>query len=693
MPIYTGTTGNDTLTGSGGDDEIYGNGGADTIDAGDGNDLVVLRAQVNAPTNSFGIINGGAGLDTLRIDPMYTPVNAQGSGGAYAFSTAILFQTATTVISGFERLAFNSQAGGVLNVSLQFGGAAGQTNQIGSGLTADATLIGGAGLDILTLSYNASVAGGIVTMPSFTYSNWDTVTRAYLAGDRVQIGITGANGVTLNGSAHLGVQGLIGGAGSDTINGSNDMDLISGGSGGSDLLYGNGGDDTLQVVNTYIFSGGSPGPESTRTGANTLFDGGSGFDFLQFGGNVNFQGSLANIEGIYLTPGYLNLNNTGAPVGFGSQYSTVASLSRTTLATLPANLTIAGQGTLVVNFSDTGQELDGSGYIIEGDEITFSFVGGTGNDTITGTSGGDTLNGKDGFDTLSGGDGDDVFYLDGDADVANGDAGDDVFNLTGGTNASTINGGVGAFDTVWVNSNNTFTGTLSGIEVILLDAGSQLVIGANTLTANFPAGGYIGANGSGTSLVVVLCPADYEFAGSGLTFGGSQMLLVVIGNAQDDAIKGNPATFNYIDGGSGSDQLRGGALSDTILGGEGNDKIIGANGKDTLTGGAGADTFRFNLATNSGTGTSADVITDFVSGTDRLGFGNLDADLVAPGRQALSYIGNAALGATGAAQVRWGDSGSDLRVQIDLDGNGTSDMEVVLQGLAGQSLTSGDFLL
>lgn len=64
-----------------------------------------------------------------------------------------------------------------------------------------------------------------------------------------------------------------------------------------------------------------------------------------------------------------------------------------------------------------------------------------------------------------------------------------------------------------------------------------------------------------------------------------------------------------------------------------------------------------------------------------------------PDRQGLSYIGNAAFGATGIAQVRWVDLGADLRFQVDLDGNGTSDMEMVLQGLAGQTMTSGDFLL
>jgi hypothetical protein len=42
--------------------------------------------------------------------------------------------------------------------------------------------------------------------------------------------------------------------------------------------------------------------------------------------------------------------------------------------------------------------------------------------------------------------------------------------------------------------------------------------------------------------------------------------------------------------------------------------------------------------------------------------------------------------------LRSAGSGADLLVQMDLDGNGVADMEIVLQGLAGQSMTAGDLL-
>jgi hypothetical protein len=82
-----------------------------------------------------------------------------------------------------------------------------------------------------------------------------------------------------------------------------------------------------------------------------------------------------------------------------------------------------------------------------------------------------------------------------------------------------------------------------------------------------------------------------------------------------------------------------------------------------------------------------------LAGTDKFNFSLLDADPVAAGRQALSFINTAAFSATGTAQVRYGVSGANLLVQVDLDGNGTADMEIVLDTAAAQTLTSGDFIL
>lgn len=88
------------------------------------------------------------------------------------------------------------------------------------------------------------------------------------------------------------------------------------------------------------------------------------------------------------------------------------------------------------------------------------------------------------------------------------------------------------------------------------------------------------------------------------------------------------AGASAVTGGSGNDTIVGGntiAATDVLIGGAGNDTITGGQGADIVTGGAGADVFAFAAAAAANTngttfGTNADVITDFVVGTDKLQF-------------------------------------------------------------------------
>ena len=71
----------------------------------------------------------------------------------------------------------------------------------------------------------------------------------------------------------------------------------------------------------------------------------------------------------------------------------------------------------------------------------------------------------------------------------------------------------------------------------------------------------------------------------------------------------------------------------------------------------------------------------------------IDADAVAAGDQAFNFVGTAAFANTGVGQIRYQNSGADLLVQADVNGDGVADMEIILQGLAGGTLTAGDFIL
>jgi GH24 family phage-related lysozyme (muramidase) len=132
------------------------------------------------------------------------------------------------------------------------------------------------------------------------------------------------------------------------------------------------------------------------------------------------------------------------------------------------------------------------------------------------------------------------------------------------------------------------------------------------------------------------------------------------------------------------DLIRGTTASNTLSGGAGRDILIGLGGKDTLTGGAGSDWFVFAASKESPIN-SADVITDFQRGTDKIVLNKLtsglDAHLLDKG-EAFSGEGS---------EIRWFASGKSTGVEIDLDGDGHADMGLTLTGKL--TLSDGDFLL
>jgi Ca2+-binding RTX toxin-like protein len=76
----------------------------------------------------------------------------------------------------------------------------------------------------------------------------------------------------------------------------------------------------------------------------------------------------------------------------------------------------------------------------------------------------------------------------------------------------------------------------------------------------------------------------------------------------------------------------GSAAGNMLMGGNGNDTLEGGAGTDILVGGAGADVFRIS------SGTGLDIISDFVSGTDKLYLSTSSGlttapDVVAAGKQ------------------------------------------------------------
>ena len=135
-------------------------------------------------------------------------------------------------------------------------------------------------------------------------------------------------------------------------------------------------------------------------------------------------------------------------------------------------------------------------------------------------------------------------------------------------------------------------------------------------------------------------------------------------------------------GGSARDYLLGNEVANKLVGNGGNDVLNGLGGDDILTGGAGADEFRFTTTGGN------DEITDFLSGTDKIGLTEIDANSGVAGNQAFSFIGSGAFSGA-AGELRTYSQGGDNFVAGDVDGNGLADFTI---NLGASTVVATDFL-
>jgi VCBS repeat-containing protein len=563
---------NDTLHGGDGDDRLYSGGGLDRLYGEGDNDTLILDGTISGGS----IFDGGAGTDTLVLRNLAVQPSSASSLDPVGKLTTSLNSIGST-FSGIERLDFQSDAGTGLSLNVANGGLGAFVSQIGAGISSTATLTGGAGVDtlVLTSAYTTTTSPGgwIINAPDFTYENWTAVDRAYRAGDRVVVLNSGNGTGVIYGSAHEGVQHLSGGNANVTINGSDDMDYLT--AGGVGQLYGNGGDDTLSAGNIVGISTNAQGvttasPEGTATFLGSLYDGGTGFDFLMLGGSVNFQGTVQNIEGLYLTPAYTNANPP--PGGFTTiQNYTAVTMTGAVWNQLPSDLTIDGIGSITVNLA-AGDAFDGSGYAFDnGSNVQFTVNGSTGDDAITGTSSSDTLSGADGLDAIAGGLGNDILNGGASDDVLDGGDGNDTLN--GGDDSDTLIGGNGQDEVFGGSGDDVFIGNTNGLDYN--DGGT----GFDTLDYS-QAGEAMLFQAHGGDRIAVYVPAAQLLVADNID--------LITGTAFNDSM-----LFSEYDE---SLELVGGEGSDTIVGTAFNDVLTGGAGNDTLTGGLGDDSVKFSGA-------------------------------------------------------------------------------------------------
>ncbi|CUH78696.1 calcium-binding protein [Tropicibacter naphthalenivorans] len=353
---------------------------------------------------------------------------------------------------------------------------------------------------------------------------------------------------------------------------------------------------------------------------------------------------------------------------------------------------------------------DNNGNILSGTADADSIVGMGGNDQIYGLTGNDFLDGGADNDTLAGGVGNDT--------VA-GDSGNDAIEI--GLGDDYIDAGDGV-DTMYVGYYDNLQGQ-GAVSINMNATGAQATGGAGTDTLlNFENFTYFNLDG----LRVVGTPGDNRFSSLNTTsddkifgLGGNDYAL--LGGGNDTMLGGDGQDTMH--GGDGNDRLYGGGLSDQVYGGNGNDFVDGGahhdlvrgdagndvlrggTGIDALEGGAGRDimwggdgagadfakdSFVFTDTSESGLGAARDVIRDFEQGYDVVHLSNIDADIATSGDQAFTLIGNAQFSGT-AGELRAVVHGSNTLLKMDVDGDGSSDMDILLNGAF--TLTADDFVL
>lgn len=666
--ILTGNSGNNLLDGGASNDTLLGDAGNDTLLGGVGDD----------------ILDGGAGADNL-----------QGGGG-----------NDTYIIDALDTISLEVDGGGIDTIQANFNYTLGTGNFI----------------ENLTLLGSATLGTGN------EYNN-------FIQGNAL------AN--TLNGKA--GNDTLQGGAGNDTILGELGDDFLDGGT-GNDSLSGGEGNDTYVIDNAadLIVEVDNQGTDTVRVGYTSY----------------TLENNL-NLENIILT-GVLAINATGndknnALTGNNNNNILTGGLGNDTLdgnggldtlqggdgddtyfldnpgdvvdLVFESAMATGGNDTVFVNADYTlGNNLENLVLLGNG---SFSGVGNTLANSLTGNDVDNYLDGLGGADIMMGGLGNDTYVVDNIGDQVKENDTANQGNDTVFVGYDTVNAykllDTGATKFI---ENVTLTGLASKVDgnsqvnILLGNEGSDTLNGGagnDTLDGGIAQDSLIGGIGNDLYRISIVdndivteastsiteidtveafyegsLPTSYTLSTNveNLVFQGSAAINAngnasknsITTNIGNDTLNGgdNDDTLSSglgndsLNGGNGNDTLFAGAGNDTLNGGEGNDILDGGSGRDTFAGGLGNDIYIVDSfsellteATNSGT----DEVRATVSYLLKTDFENLTLLATTNLNGTGNSVGNVIIGNTGNNTLDGqqgndsllGGSGNDLLLGQDGD--------------------------
>jgi Ca2+-binding RTX toxin-like protein len=643
-----GLGGDDDLSGLGGDDFLVGEDGADTLDGGDGDDVLsggagdnyifgLTGADLILAGEGHNYIDGGAGADTVEAGHGGNTIRGgqgddlirSGSG-----SDELYGQDGGIFDNGRDTVSYASAVGAV-TVSLALQGSAQPT--------------GNGGIDLLK---------GFEDLIGSSFND-------HLTGDAASNRIDG-------------------GAGQDDVRGGDGADTLVCLS-GADTVFGEGGDDVIQVGDdaqlTFAYAGA--GADTMTGGLEARLDGGEGADTLS-GDEADY---LAGGDGDDLLTATSPLTVTGM-IGGGGNDRMIGQVGRQLFscgADDGDDTIIGGDGVDGITFTgsaagvrvDLGrtdaQDTRGSGIdIIQGIEA------------VSGSTADDVLIGSDGNDQLSGHFANDTIYAVGGGDTLDGGSEIDTLNLSRQTHFADIDL---KFEN-WFTEGGAVAGTISQFENLVGtrfndalkgdDGINQLTAGNGSDTLDGRDGDDLLRGGLGDDVIIGGAGSDeasYSDAASAVT--------VRLDTARSQVVGGGLGLDKLSDvenltGSAFGDRLVGSSVANRLNGGGGADTLIGGGGADELIGGAGADTYRFLTLADVESLDGSDVIKKLDAG-DTIDLRRIDANVLLDGDQAFQLV-NTFHERAGEAVRLFDAATRTTYVLLDVDGDATADATLTLAG-------------
>ena len=652
-----GGTGADTILGSNGIDLLRGGDGDDFVDGQQGNDVAFLGAGADVfqwdPGDGSDTVEGQSERDKLLFNGSGGAeiFNASANGGRVLFTRNLgnivmdlddveavdlntLGNTDTTIandLTGTDLVELNVNQAGTI------GGTAGDG-------AADVVIVNGTNgndvVDVIGAGTSVSVLGlpARVNVAESEGANDSFVVNALGGADGVTATTLPAGVIKLTIDGGAGDDSLLGSQAADVFLGGGENDFVFGDDGndvafmgsGNDVFQWNPGDDndTLEGqdgADRMLFFGANIAEDIqvSANGGRVVFfrniasvtmdlDDVESIDFRALGGADNVV--VGDLTGTDLTQAGLDLRG---PNGGGDDAADSITVNGTQGADvfgasgdaggvsvfgLQAAISVVGQeqanDRLTLNGLGGDDNINATS--LEADGIQLTQNGGLGLDVLLGSEGGDLVNGGDGDDVALMGAGDDVFAWNpgDDDDTLEGQAGFDRMLFNGANVAENINVLANGGRVLFTRDIANVVMDLNDVEGIDFNAlgGADTIVandlsGTDVIELNASLGGFGGGDAAADNVIVNGTSGDDVALGFGDASGSAVLGLAAQVNITGAEAANDRLTVNLH---AGDDVLEAsglavGAILLTGNGGAGNDVLIGGDGPDVLNGDAGDD--------------------------------------------------------------------------------------------------------